>query len=701
MRARPSFTPEHDAGNTHYLRRAAAVLLLLILMMAAFFRFWRLEQMPPGLYHDEAYNGLDALSLVQGKTFPQFYEGWELYQYDAHANRPATKTRWPLFFEGNYGREPAHIYLMALSIKLFGAAPFAIRAVPAFFGVLAVFATFLAAKTLLGARGSQSAPPFHAPATMLAPLVAAFTLAILFPAIHFSRFGLRMMVFVFVETLTIYCFWQGINSGGRAVNDAPPPARRLTTSTLWFSLAGFLLGLGLYIYAAARLFPLLFVIFVPFWFWRDRGAGRRHWLDVGLMAGTAVLTALPLLLYFWRTPYFFVFRLAYVSNKGKGAIEGKPWLTWLYNAGRVLRGLFWQGETHLRHNLPGRPYLDPLQSIACLAGAGAVSKRLLQPRIFFLFLWLLVMLLPTVFSGDAPHFGRMSGAAPVVAIFVGLGADWFVKVISTQYSVFSKGKLMTGYWLLITVLFISALWTGYDYFVRYAHHPQIAADFYLPEWQMGQYAASFGADTAVYLTPTQAELATLYFALGGSTRLHNYAGEEGAVPLGIPGRAALYLVRPAMPPISLTRLQTAFPTGALGKSGDGYLSFFVPANAPRPLPEHQSTHSFGDQLRLVGWTVKVEGEVTAVTLTWEALKEMDRAYTAYVHLIGPDGTPAAQLDRQPGGYPTSDWQPGERVMDTYTIPLPPGITIEDVTIQTGFYYLPTLEALGEPARLTK
>jgi 4-amino-4-deoxy-L-arabinose transferase-like glycosyltransferase len=154
-----------------------AVFLLLILALAAFLRLWQLDTLPPGLYHDEAYNGLDALSLVQGKTFPQFYEGWELYAQDAHGDKPPEPTRFPIFFEGNYGREPLHVYLMALSIWLFGATPFAIRFVPAISGVLAVLLTYFAAKELLDVREkpgetdqspisnlqSHIPPPIHPP----------------------------------------------------------------------------------------------------------------------------------------------------------------------------------------------------------------------------------------------------------------------------------------------------------------------------------------------------------------------------------------------------------------------------------------------------------------------------------------------------------------------------------------------------------
>ena len=65
----------------------------------------------------------------------------------------------------------------------------------------------------------------------------------------------------------------------------------------------------------------------------------------------------------------------HVANKGLGAVPGKPWLTWLGNIGRVFAGLFWQGEGHLRHNLPGRPYLDAIQAVLFLLGLGWLGRR--------------------------------------------------------------------------------------------------------------------------------------------------------------------------------------------------------------------------------------------------------------------------------------------------------------------------------------
>ncbi len=673
------------------------VVLLLIVLLAAFLRLWQLDTFPPGLYHDEAYNGLDALSLVQGKTFPQFYEGWELYAQDAHADNPSISTRFPVFFEGNYGREPLHVYLMALSIWLFGATPFAIRFVPAISGVLAVLLTYFAAKALLvpGLGENDTQSPI-ANLQSYTPLLAAFFLAILVPAIHFSRFGLRAMVFVPIEMLTVIFFWRGYNLSQRT-----PSPRHLVTGS--FLAAGFFLGLGIYVYAAARLFPLLFVLFVLFWAWRDWSHLRRNWLNVGGMAAVSLVTALPILLFFWRYPYFFVFRIAYVANKGLGTVEDRPWLTWLLNIGRVVRGLYWQGETHLRHNLPGRPYLDPIQAILFTFGLLHTIRQKLNPRTVFLLLWLLVMLLPTIMSGDAPHFGRMTGAAGVVAILAAIGFAWLGSVFSNQFSVISKRSPITAHRLLLTayclLLLGSLAFTLRDYFGRYANHPQLAADFYLPDWELGQVAAEQPEGTAVYLAPTQEEMATIYFALGDPDAIRSFSGTGALIPTGFPGESVLYFVRPSATE-TLDRLKAAFPADEVGESLDGVVPFRVPASATRLEGLQRQAAAWDEKIALAGYRVIVENNQLQVTLAWRALAEMGLDYTAFVHLLDENGRLVAQRDRPPDGYPTSVWRPGEIIVDTYRIDLPANLPPETYTVQSGFYHLPTLTDLGDKAILT-
>jgi hypothetical protein len=421
------------------------------------------------------------------------------------------------------------------------------------------------------------------------------------------------------------------------------------------------------------------------------------------MAGASILTALPLLYFFARYPYYFVFRIAYVANKGKGAVEGRPILTWLFNTGRVARGFLWQGETHLRHNLPGRPYFDLIQIIFFLLGLVRSIWQLRQPRYLFLLIWFGVMLLPSILSGDAPHFGRLSGSYAPAAILAALGAEWLWRslrdVLRRLYPPRTARLLASGG--LLFLLAVSAYLTYRDYFTRYANHPDLAADFYLADWQVGQYAASKADQEArLFLSPTQEELATIYFALGDSDRLRNYNGGANLLPAGTPGLESLYLLRSGEVD-SEKALLDYFPGAIRESEVDGVIPFRVPADMPR-LPFQTNINTlFGEAIRLIGWSSEVQEGQLLVTLAWRAEGEMDKDFTVYLHLTGKDEAPAAQIDQPPAGYPTSDWVPGEIIIAKYAIPWPEGLTVEEAGLQTGFYFLPTLEPLGETAVLAE
>ncbi len=72
------------------------------------------------------------------------------------------------------------------------------------------------------------------------------------------------------------------------------------------------------------------------------------------------------------------------------------------------------------------------------------------------------------------------------------------------------------------------------------------------------------------------------------------------------------------------------------------------------------------------------GDTLTAQLYWRAETEFDQNYTAFIHLIGPDGSLYGQVDQSPGAgaFPTTGWLPGEYITDAYTIPIdakaPPG-----------------------------
>lgn len=120
----------------------------------------------------------------------------------------------------------------------------------------------------------------------------------------------------------------------------------------------------------------------------------------------------------------------------------------------------------------------------------------------------------------------------------------------------------------------------------------------------------------------------------------------------------------------------------------------TPPAIDRPLPAH-----FGSEITLLGYdlapAVTEPGQTIRLTLYWQAVREPQRPYTVFTHLLDARGEMRGQQDNMPqqGQLPTTCWQSGEFVTDVYDIPLaedaPPG----EYTVEVGMYYLPTGERL--------
>jgi hypothetical protein len=109
-------------------------------------------------------------------------------------------------------------------------------------------------------------------------------------------------------------------------------------------------------------------------------------------------------------------------------------------------------------------------------------------------------------------------------------------------------------------------------------------------------------------------------------------------------------------------------------------------------PQNTLDITFGDPplAALVGYDLggeQISGGELELTLYWRVQHPTDRSYKIFVHLIGPDGLPAAQGDDFPlqGDRPTATWQPGETLVDSYTIVLSPDLAPGSYPLRLGFY----------------
>ena len=104
--------------------RSEILFLALVVCLAVFFRLWRVGQIPPGMYFDEAFESLEAHRIL---TEPGYH---------------------PIFFAANNGVPPVNIYLTALAFLIAGEHTLTIRYVAALVGSLTILAVYLLARRL-------------------------------------------------------------------------------------------------------------------------------------------------------------------------------------------------------------------------------------------------------------------------------------------------------------------------------------------------------------------------------------------------------------------------------------------------------------------------------------------------------------------------------------------------------------------------
>jgi 4-amino-4-deoxy-L-arabinose transferase-like glycosyltransferase len=111
--------------------------------------------------------------------------------------------------------------------------------------------------------------------------------------------------------------------------------------------------------------------------------------------------------------------------------------------------------------------------------------------------------------------------------------------------------------------------------------------------------------------------------------------------------------------------------------------------SPQPAALRQA--NFGDRILLVGADLDPQpvgpGQVLRVILYWQALADMDVPYTAFVHLLSPEGQVLIGDDGEPVGgmRPTIGWVPGEFITDPHDLAIPPEMPPGEYVVEVGLY----------------
>lgn len=409
-----------------------------VIITAIGFRFYDLQNYPPGLWPDVAANGEDALLILEGD-------------------------RRPFFPRGN-GREGLLFYLDALSIKYFGLGVWQMYVPTTTVGVLTVIATYFATQAFFG---------------RLAGVLAGLFAATSYWHVTLSRTGFRAIL----APLFLAAFTAFVGYAIRAAHDG-----RRVWSYVYAALAGVALAGGFYAYISYRamvgviagvaVLLLLAAMHKKIGFPHFRRYGGQ--MVVGVVAASVV--ASPLAWYFSQHPAEFMGRAGQVSifsqdlQRAHGLNSAFEALA--YSTRETVKGFFvGQGDLNWRHSVAGYPLLNPLVGLLFLVGVvwaiwglAGVIWHMVQGRevhLGMIYAYLLLMLagmlagVVTTLEG-IPHGLRAAGAFfPIMMLAGTVGA---VIVHYIQRRLVSEQARAVGYGITAGALIAFSVFDGALYF---------------------------------------------------------------------------------------------------------------------------------------------------------------------------------------------------------------------------------------------
>lgn len=691
--------PDDRHAAVSWLRRVVAspwLHLSLIFCVAAFFRLWQIGEIPPGLFGDEATDGLDALDVLAG--------------------------RGAIFFPANYGREGLHMWIVAAAFRVLGVSPLALRLPSAIAGILTALATYWLGRELGRSvereadRSDARDLPIRRSAHFsiyrtLLPLLAALYVATSYWHVHFSRFGIRGVFTPLCGALAFAAFWRGVN---RPTDWPTNRASWFTSSALvWFALAGLFLGLALHFYTASRFFPFFLVGFLVLEWLTAWTAGRgqeaivrRRLAGVAVMFVVAALVFAPLANYFLQHPGSFTQRAAAVA----ATTSAEP-LARMAQAALANTAQFFvpgAGDPEQFYNLPRRAVFDLPTALLALLGIAALLRRWRTPAALFLLTWFGALLLPSFLATDRwPTLPRVLGVIPGVYFFPAFGLLVFVRRLAGQAPGSSRpsGPRLAARSLggpvvaLALALGIHGGLAYRDYFCIWGPS-QATFDAFEGDmtaaWQWLRNNAPVGhvyLSSDIYRHPTfmllheQATVQTIF-----AHRNTGLSWFDGRSALPLSDRPATYLIGASaeinprgadlLPGVTRQRDRLPAPDGSAALT-------VIEATDAAGLTDQavallETEIRFTDRLVLIGGRFAAHQEGAGwLTLAWRTEGPDPQAWPAYrleVAGVRPNGAPW-QDDLPFDAFRPPEWTPGGRFITWHKLDVPGGEPLRDVRLR--------------------
>ncbi len=394
--------------------------LSAILLFALLIRLYNLNEVPPGLWFDEADLIGEAIRISEEPSSTPVFVAFQ--------NLPSLMS-----------------VLTAIQIEFTGISISTGRLVAAGFGLAGIAAMFLMMRYMAGT---------------LMGLTAAFLIAVMRWDIIWSRVGLHAISLPFFAALSAWLTYRAIRS--ERASD--------------FALAGISLGLGMWFYSPFRMFPLVigFVLLHALVFAKSDGR-RRLLVNIGVLVLFMLIVAAPVaeVALIYPEEFFRRTGVVFISNF---VGEGETLSAIVDNFRRHILMFHIQGDPNGRHNIPGAPMLDVFSGMLMLVGLVVAVFRWRNAAYIVLPVWVLVMIMPGVLTipWEAPQSLRSITVIPAVAALITLGLDFILRTAQSVGWRWVRFGAAAAVALLLAVIAYTNINT---YFGEQAEHPEVYASF--------------------------------------------------------------------------------------------------------------------------------------------------------------------------------------------------------------------------------
>jgi len=630
--------------------------VVALLILAAGLRVWQIDRVPPGLHHDEIING----QIVENEIF---------------AGHPA-------IFYSTDGREGLFHLTLAAALRFVGYNPLGWRLAGLAWGMIGLAAIYALARRLLDRRAAL--------------ITLAFAATSLW-SIYEGRAATRSVSLIAVSALAALAFfraWQQPDRSG------------------WqrWIIAGILTGLMLYTYIAARVMPLAFGMLLIYLAVTQWQTWRAAWRGIAVYLVTATVVAAPLVIYLAQYPVVDT-RFQALTETIDAARQGdlSPVLmTTLQTLGMFV----WQGDPQWHYNVAHTPVFDPLTSVLFVAGFVIAIWRWRRVPYAFYLIWLLVSLIPGMFSAPAPHFMRTAAAQVAAYTFVAIGGSaaigWAAKR-NRAWEYAAKG--------IVIVIWFSATVTSYhNFFIVWPANDEVRFYHQANVNEMARViAASPEAAPAVGCSPFLNETErwirsprqSIHFMLAADQAVRWHDCRDSIVlPQGGAWREFILYLMPVEQnlPLAITDWFSGSTPTQFNAFDDSRLYVLDQRERlAKMLTEVKTAEvsfapesgggaaalpiDFGHALELLGYQVEPlqaeAGQAVMVKTYWKATGSLPPFLTSFAHLLDQDGSIVAQHDRQ--SVLADTLQPGDIFMQLLQIDLPPDLPPGEYRLTLGWY----------------